>query len=425
MRLPVFLLLASIVPSGCMFAQTVQADSTAPDTLLRSAAASFYAGEYLRVVDLLQPSFRSPRTPEANYFLGASFAALNDPSNAVRYLRMAVDSSASDIAFRFQFARSLGALGAVQEAREQYSRILARDSLFLPAIFNLGTLCFDGHDYPAAAGLFIRAVRCNPRDYLSYYNLAASLVNMGKPDSAMPFLRASLALNLRYMPSLGLLGSLYYKRKEYEDAGRMYGMMAARDSTNADTWARWGNCMEKLRNERWALHCFLNAAKYDTANSTYYARAAQSYFELQSFDSAAAFYMRAASLDEENPVLFLNAGFAYARMDSLEAALDAFHRSYAASHTEKLGLLFSQIGGIYYKQKRFERARQSYLKAIEFDPGNVRAFFFLAYSQDEVRDFKGAASSYARFLKKGGGDPEQSDLVPYARKRLRELSLRK
>jgi tetratricopeptide (TPR) repeat protein len=85
---------------------------------------------------------------------------------------------------------------------------------------------------------------------------------------------------------------------------------------------------------------------------------------LKNFDSAAAFYIHAASLEEENPVLYLNAGVSYARIDSLESALDAFHRSYLASHTERLGMLYSQIAGVYYRQKRFRQAEKSYVKGL-------------------------------------------------------------
>ena len=392
------------------------------DSVLQAAVASYYEGAYARVIDLLQPSGGTPRTPKANYYLGSSFAALNDPPSAIRYLRMAVDSSAGEIPYRFQLAKSLSANGAAADAGIQYRLILAQDPTFLPALFNLGTLCFDGRDFGNAADLFARVVRLNARDYLGYYNLAASLVNLGKSDSAMQFLRASMALNPRYVPCMSLLASMYYKRKEYADAERLYGMILARDSGNADYWARRGYCMEKLREPEGAVRCFRNASKLDTTNATYHARLGQAYFEMKNFDSAAASYLRAASLEEEGPVLYLNAGLSYANMDSLGRALDAFRRSYVASHTERLGLLYSQIAGVYYKQKRFREAEGSYLKALRYDPGNKRAVFFLAHSQDEMRNFRGAAASYRRFLGLAGADPAQGDIVPYARRRLRELS---
>jgi tetratricopeptide (TPR) repeat protein len=230
MKLPLSLLIALIAGADLLFAQPRPGDSPVrADSLLQAASVLYYEGAYARVIDLLQPSTGTLRSPKANYYLGSSFAALNDPQNAIRYLRMAVDNLAADIPSRFQLAKSLNACGAVSDARTQYRLILAQDSTFLPALFNLGTLCFDGRDFGSASDLFSRAVGINPRDYLSYYNLAASLVNLGKPDSAMQFFRAGTALNPRYVPCLSLLASLYYKRKEYQDAERLYGMILARD----------------------------------------------------------------------------------------------------------------------------------------------------------------------------------------------------
>jgi len=418
--------LLSCSQTGSLGAQVRSPDSLfVPDSRLQAAAALYNEGSYARVIDLLQPSVGFVLSPKANYYIGSSFAALNDPQNAIRYLRMAVDSSQGEIASRFQLARSLNAYGAAGEARAQYRLILAKDSAFLPALFNLGTLCFDGRDFAGAADLYTRAVRLNPRDYLSCYNLGASLVNLGKSDSAMQFLRASLALNVRYVPCLSLLASLYYKRKEYQDAERLYGMITARDSLNADFWARRGYCMEKLGDPGRAVLCFRNASKLDTTNSTYVARLAQAYFESKEFDSAAVSYLRAASIEEDNPVLYLNAGLAYARMDSLDPALGAFHSSFRASHTERLGFLYNQIAGVYYKQKRFRAAGQAYTRAIGYDPLNKRAIFFLAHSLDEIREPVRAAAAYGRFLKAAAGDPSQDDIIPYAKKRLRELSGRK
>ncbi len=422
MNVSVSLLCVSFLAAGALSAQTVALDAHTPDTLLQSAAASYNAGAYMRVIDLLQPSGGTSGTPKANYYLGSSFAAVNDPQNAVRYLRMAADSAPGEIAYRFGLARSLSALGSSADARLQYRRILSQDSAFLPALSGLGTMCFDGREYAAAADLFAKAVRINARDYLGYYNLAASLVNLGHPDSAVQFLRAGMALNLRFVPCQSLLASLYYKRKEYQDAERLYGMIVARDSLSPEYWARRGNCLEKLEDWKRAVDCFRRAANYDTANSSYYSRLGQAFFELNRFDSAAVAYTRAAVLEGENPILYLNAGLSYARLDSLDKALQAFHGSLVATHLERLGFLYSQMGGVYYTHKQFTRAVRAYRNALQYDPGNKRVVFFLARSNDESKDFKGAAASYGRFLKLAANDTTASDLVRYARKRYRTLT---
>jgi tetratricopeptide (TPR) repeat protein len=426
MKPQVMLLQVFFLAAELLSARPLWADSPAVDSTLREAIGSYYGGAYAHVIDLLQPSSGTPLPAKAAYYLGSSFAALNDPQSAIRYLRMAVDSPAAEIAWRFQLAKSLSAYGASEDARREYRRVLAADSAFLPALFNLGTMLFDGRDFAGAADLFARAIRFNPRDYLSYYNLAASLVNLGRPDSALQFLRASTALNSRYVPALNLLASLYYKRKEFQDAERLYGMIVARDSANADAWARRGYCLDKLKNPGRAAYCFRSASLLDTANSTYAARLGQSYFELKSYDSAAVAYLHAAGLEEENPVLYLNAGLAYASADSPEQALDAFHRSALASHTERLGLLYGQIAGVYYKEKRFRRAARAYVTALRYDPGNSQAVFFLAHAREELKDSKGAAEAYRRFLAlPHGNDPERVHLVSFARKRLTVLSPRK
>ena len=393
----------------------------APDTLIVSARSAFYDGAYDRVIALLQSSGTARRTPEADYYLGSAFASLNDPRNALRYLRTAVDSAPGVTTYRFQLAKALTSAGMPAEARVEYRRILGADSAFLPALFNLGTLSFDTRDYRAACDLFTRTVRLNPRDYLAYYDLGASLVNLGLGDSALQFLHASTTLNSRFIPSLTLLASLYYKKKRYDDAARLYQMVAERDSMIAENWARWGNCMEKTRNWYWMEHCFRTAAAIDTANASYSARLGEAFFEEKQFDSAAAAYLRAGALDSENPVPFLNAGLAYARMDSSVQALAAFRRAYAEYHIERVGFLYAQIAGVQYKRKDYRHAEQSYAKSLGYDPANVRALFFLAHARDELRKYRLAAETYRQFLKKASGEQSMEDIVGYARKRVREL----
>jgi len=322
---------------------------------------------------------------------------------------------------RSGISRSLVASGRPAEAGTEYRRILAADSTYLPAVFNLGTLCFDSRDYRGACDLFTRTVCINPRDYLAYYDLGASLVNLGHGDSAMQFLHASTTLNSRFIPSLTLLASLYYKKKQYDAAARLYQMVAARDSMIAENWARWGNCMEKLRDWSWMAHCFRTALAIDTANASYSARLGEALFEEKKYDSAAAAYLYAGSLDTENPVPYLNAGLAYASMDSTVRALAAFRRAYTGYHVERIGFLYGQIAGVQYKRKDYGHAEESYLKSLRYDPANSRALFFLARAREELRKYGPAAAAYRQFLKRASGERSMEDLVRYARKRVRQL----
>ena len=112
MNLPGSLIIALLIAVDFLSAQPRSGESAVrADSLLQAAVVSYYEGAYAHVIDLLQPSGGIVRSPKANYYLGSSFAALNDPQNAIRYLRMAVDSSARDIPYRFQFFRRYSTSG--------------------------------------------------------------------------------------------------------------------------------------------------------------------------------------------------------------------------------------------------------------------------------------------------------------------------
>ena len=172
---PLFFRALSIVSAVALCAALspvpVRSRPAGPDSLLTAARAAYTDGAYDRVIAILQSSVPARKGAEADYYVGASFAALNDPRNALRYLRAAVDSAPGEISYRFQLAKAFAAAGMPAEARGHYSRLLAADSAFLPALFNLGTLCFDARDYRASVepptGHFRRrSVRQNCRERL-------------------------------------------------------------------------------------------------------------------------------------------------------------------------------------------------------------------------------------------------------------------
>jgi hypothetical protein len=122
MKLPGSLMIVLLVSLDLLFAQPRSGESAVhADSLLQTAVVSYHEGAYAHAIDLLQPSGGTLRSPKANYYLGSSFAALNDPQNAIRYLRMAVDSSARDIFF---LAHSQEELHDFRGAAASYSRFL-------------------------------------------------------------------------------------------------------------------------------------------------------------------------------------------------------------------------------------------------------------------------------------------------------------
>lgn len=414
-------ILLTLIQAHLTRSQTEPADRARNDSLYQSGIKFYAEGQYSRAIETLGAVKGDTLASAVAFYTGASYAAVNDFQEARQHLQVAVGLQPSNISFRLHLARLLGQAGMLRDAEKNYEAILLVDSSFVPALTSLGLIANERRDYERSALLFGHAVRRNPRDYLSYYQLGSALTSLGKGDSARIFLSTCLTLNRGYTPATLLLASLYYRQHEYNDALRLYTIAGQQRPDNADVWYRIGLCLEKLADTEGSVKAFRTATALDSLSEYAFAHLGQAYFQLGRFDSAASAYRRAAGIDDENPIFFLNLALAWGRLDSTQRAINAFHRSVAAYHPDKIGRVYAQLGALYYNGKMFRDARNAYRKAIQFDPADAEAHFTLAVACDRLHDSRSALAAYKGFLKIAGEDAARKEDVNQARKRVRAL----
>ncbi|OGG56040.1 MAG: hypothetical protein A3F84_16095 [Candidatus Handelsmanbacteria bacterium RIFCSPLOWO2_12_FULL_64_10] len=408
------------------FALRAEGESPAiADSVLQAGVKLYSEGKYKEVIRTFEHTAFDSLSAPAAYYVGASYAAESDFQNAVRYLKKAVELLPAHIGYRYQLARVLTQSGLPRDAATHYEAIVAQDSTYVPALVNLGLLLSEGRDHRRAVDMFARVVQQNPRNFLGHYYFASALVNAGEPDSARGYLAACLTLNPGYAPALNLLASLYFKKPDYQEALRLYTLASAQNPQNADLFYKTGLCHEKLQRYNSAATAFLQATLLDSTNSLYFARLGQSYFQMRKFAASIDAYQKAASLDEDNPVLLFNIGLAWAQMDSTRKAVDALNRAASAHHPEKIAYIYNQVGALHFNKKRYRSARTAYRKALQFDPSNVEAQFYLALADEQLKNFKTAIEGYKRFLRLASGDVDQREKVELARKRIQQLMEKK
>jgi tetratricopeptide (TPR) repeat protein len=403
--------------------QTRPTERARNDSLYQLGIRFYAEGQYARAIETLKAVTEDSLASGVAFYTGVSYAAVNDFQEARRHLESAVDFQPSNTGFRLHLARLLGQAGMLRDAEKHYEAILLVDSGSVPALTSLGLIANDRRDYERSSLLFGQAVRRNPRDYLSYFHLGSALTSLGKGDSARIFLSTSLTLNHGYTPAALLLASLHYRKQEYDDALRLYTLAGQQRPENADTWYKIGLCLEKLGDHEGSVNAFRTATVLDSLSEYAFAHLGQGYFQLGRFDSAAAAYQRAAEIDDENPIFFLNLALAWERLDSTQHAVDAFHRSIAAYHPDRIGRVYSQLGALHYNRKKFREARDAYRKALQFDPSDTDAYFYVAVACDRLRDSRSALAAYKLFLKTAGEDPARKEDVERAKKRVRVLQL--
>ena len=99
----------------------------------------------------------------------------------------------------------------------------------------------------------------------------------------------------------------------------------------------------------------------------------------------------------------------------------AFKRAIKFYEPENLGRAYMHLGALYYNAERFRNACQAYTHAVQFDPENSEAVFFLALSNERLSNYASAVQGYRRYLRLTGQNSGQKKRRDTARERIRTL----
>jgi len=106
----------------------------------------------------------------------------------------------------------------------------------------------------------------------------------------------------------------------------------------------------------------------------------------------------------------LNQLFAKACEDQQNGLLDVAGEAYLRllDYFAEAPILHYNLGLVYYGQEQYEKARASFAKALELQPGDVDILFNLALSRKRAGDPAGAIDTYKQVL---AGDPASVDTL--------------
>ncbi len=395
------------------------------DSLFQAGVQQYSEGRYSEAISTLlnaQPDSSSPKTM---FFLGMSYASLNDFQNAKKFLRSVVEQDSANVLYRFTYARFLMQSGAIAEGRKHYEIAFALDSTFTPVLFQLGLAYNEQRMHAEAADMFKRIVEINQKDFLSYYYLGNAMVSLGKQDSARSCMKISSELNPNFVPAISVLASLYYAIKDYAKALELYHNALSQRPGNADYVNKIGLCYRQLNDYANATAFFKKATEIDSLTATYAANLGHAYFHESKHDSSVAAYERAIRVDNQNPLYLTNLALVYQQMDSVRLAARAFEKAIAVSHPEEISYTYFQIGSMYYNRKQYKEAISAYQRSVEIDPSNIQSQFFLGFAFNEINDASMAMKNYRKFLTLTSDDTTKRMLQKVIQNQIQELQKKK
>lgn len=395
------------------------------DSLFQAGVQQYSEGRYADAISTLLTAQPDSSSPKAMFFLGMSYAALNDFQNAKKFFQAVIERDSANVIYRFTYARFLIQSGAIAEGRKHYETAFALDSTFTPVIFQLGLVYYDQRMHEEAADMFRRIVEINQTDFLSHYYLGNSLVALGKQDSARTCMKISTELNPNFVPAISVLASFYYARKDYAKALELYQNAFSQRPNSADYANKIGLCYRQLNDYFNATTFFKKATELDSLTATYAANLGHVYFHENKHDSSVAAYEKAIHVDNQNPLYFSNLGLVYQQMDSVKLATQAFQKAIAVSHPEEIGYIYYQIGSMYYNRKQYKEAIAAYQRSVEIDPSNMQSQFFLGFAFEEMNDASMAMKNYRKFLTLTSDDTTKRMLQKVIQSKIQDLQKKK
>lgn len=407
--------LVAIVITRSLYAQN--------DSLMSAGIRALTEGRAQEAVALFSAAGADTAGASQRVWLASSYAALNDVVRARQTFTECVALEPENIALRFQFARFLHQNLFLPEAVSAYQRIVAADSAFSAAWFQLAQAAKPlGEPDTILQGYYVRAVALNPRDYLARFYL----VSLWLDDSLRVFdgvqeLRSCLALNPSFVPALERLAAHHFRTREDLEAAAYYRKASDLRPANAELRFYLGEVFRRQKQLDSALVHLRAATGLDPSKATYIGQLGYAHFLRKEYDSAATTYLRAIELEPDNPQFYLNLALTYERLERIDDAAEAYRAAVRAQAPDAVADVYLQLGHLYFRAHRYRDAQRAYQRSIDVDPTIAQSIFFLALAYDQADDGPAALRHYRAYQSVAGTDTTQSDRMAIVRARIRAL----
>lgn len=372
----------------------VFAQGSAAQDIYNRARTALSAGDTARAVSTFQEALRSgQRVGESNYYLGVISLAQGKSSEAVDFLKKAVDIDDDNVDFLKAAGDAYLAKGDVQGALP-HLRKAAKEAPSDPEVAAAyGTALLEADSIDAAIVRISSASVLNPENpalltalgdaYMKQNVVALGITNYKKAADLDPD-------NLRIQMKLA---AAYEKDRKWSEAVNVYRGIQRQDSTRAEPYLLEGTIWYKAGRYRDAVPPLKTYVSLNPHSGKALSFLALSMTEVK--DPEAPAYARQA-LDLDSTSADLWRAYFYSLVnakdfDGAEKALKGLqtHGSLASND-------YIQLGSLYFGLHREDEALNWYLKAIEIDSTNCDPYFNIGSLYMRRQDFAAAAAMFEK-----------------------------
>ncbi len=353
------------------------------------------------------------------------------------------------------------------DAYEIYSGLVALFGSSSNLYFNYGNICFKKGMFSEAQSYYRKVLELNGqlisnlkktspagdtgnetikniefKQYLVYYNIAVTYLNMGKLDFALDNFEQALKINPDFNIAKEGIGRVFSRKGNKQEAVRYYEDILDKDCNNyiisfllgklfveldntdraeecfrkciriaadkAEAYTELGRLLMAGKNYTEALKIFKSyvGIKEDDYNGHY--NLAGCYYQTKDYGKAIAEYERAIKLNPESHFSVFNLALVYEEKGEHEIAVEYYKKAILmkidfVDAYNNLGILFSKL------QRDFE-ALATYANGIKACEDNYQLYYNMGVVLFELRRYEDASDAFKRAVEK---KPDDTDALYY------------
>jgi tetratricopeptide (TPR) repeat protein len=260
---------------------------------------------------------------------------------------------------------------------------------------NLGQACYEAGQQPLVEIAFYEAMKYDPSEMASHFNLALGYHLNRKYDLALASYQRANQIEPKHPKVWCNLGVLYFQMDKFAQAesALRYATLAKSDYARA-----WDNLAAALGAQDKLDEAIIACEKAVELRPDYpevYFKLGVIYFSQNDLPKAADQFRRSALMPS---LAAYSDGFLamiHARLEQTEAAEAAVHRAVKADpKCDILWMAWNDLGQAWHSMGDYHRAATAYGEATMLKPDEPEAWFNLGVSYHQAGDLKAARDSY-------------------------------
>jgi predicted O-linked N-acetylglucosamine transferase (SPINDLY family) len=296
-----------------------------------------------------------------------------------------------------QQATTVQAAGRLNDAEQLYLRVLGIDPRRFEALYGLGILRLQQHNFKDAERLFRQAIEANKKSAEAYHYLGFALTGLKQTETAIGAFKRALAIKPAFPEAHNNLGHALQVLGRSKEAIIHYKKALRLNGNYAEAHNNLGNALHVLGQSADSLAHFRNALALRPDYAEAHWNLANALREIGRYDEAIAEYRKSLIIRHDYVEALNGLGKTFRLLDRCDEAIAAYEQAMTINPAYTEAIL--NVGDVFSSRNQHPEAVDCYRKVLDSNPDNIDALIrrgaahaALKRHADAIVDFEKALS---------------------------------